>query len=286
MGKDRMESRRGRRAEVKSGAKQTTPGAGAKQRNVVQESSSRGKGPFYVVLAVIAVVAGSLIAYQAKRPTARVVTIDPTTPLPAARGYPLGSDSAPVHVLEFADFECPACEQFATLTEPDVRKRLIETGRIQVRFLDYPLDVHRNTWEASMAAACANEQGKFWAMHDALFNNQDRWNGEATNRPKGVLKGLAQSIGLDVPQWESCYDTQKYKLDIAANQKEGERRLVQSTPTFVIGSKMIPGALGYDTFKAYVDTALASGDTVSGLRAPPKRDTALPPGAPVSPKGS
>jgi protein-disulfide isomerase len=127
---------------------------------------------------------------------------------------------------------------------------------ISFRFLDYPLPAHLNTWDASMAAACANEQGKFWEMHDQIFANQDRWNTQATRRPKAVLAPLASSIGLDMTRWNECYDTQKYRLAIAAHLKEGENRLVRSTPTFIIGSRMVPGAIGYDVFKAYVDSAL------------------------------
>jgi protein-disulfide isomerase len=106
-------------------------------------------------------------------------------------------------------------------------------------------------------------------MHDKIFGAQDQWNGETTNRPKAIFSRLAGEIGLNASQWEECYDSQKYKLQIAANQKEGERRLVQSTPTFVIGDKLIPGALGFDQLKAFVDSAAAklpaaapaSGDT-------------------------
>jgi protein-disulfide isomerase len=198
------------------------------------------------------------IVYQAKRPKAQAVTIDPNTPLPTAEGYLMGSDSAPVQVLEFADFECPACANFSNLTEPDVRSRLVQTGQVGLRYLDFPLQQHLNSWSASMAAACANEQGKFWEMHDQLFGTQDQWNTQKTRRPKGVFKGLAGSIGLNVAQWESCFDSQKYQLNIRANQKDGERRLVSQTPTFIIGTKMVPGSLGYDQFKAYVDSARAA----------------------------
>jgi protein-disulfide isomerase len=203
-------------------------------------------------------VASAFIIYQATRPKATAVTLDPNTPLPRAEGYVLGDTTARLQVLEFADFECPACGQFATVTEPDIRKRLVETGTISFRFLDFPLSQHRNSFAASLAAACANEQGKFWEMHDAIFAAQDRWASIATSRPKGVLQQLAEQVGLNVSQWESCFDSQKYQANIAANQREGERRLVPSTPTFVIGAKMVPGALNYDTFKAYVDSALAA----------------------------
>jgi protein-disulfide isomerase len=230
---------------------------------------ARSKTPFFAVLTAIVVVGMAFIVYQGRQSTTKAITIDPNTPLPKAEGYVIGSPTAPVQVLEFADFECPACMSFATLTEPDVRKRLVETGKISMRYLDFPLDMHPNTWSASNAAACANEQGKFWEMHDQLFNTQDKWDGQATRRPKGFLKQLAGNIGLNVPQWETCFDSQKYRLNIRANQKEGEKRLVQSTPTFVIGSKMVTNALSFDSFKAYVDTAMAS------LPAPvPSGDTA------------
>ncbi|HSA55213.1 MAG TPA: DsbA family protein [Gemmatimonadaceae bacterium] len=242
----------------------------------------RSKGPFYALLGVIAGAAVLLIAWQAMRPTSSgVVMIDPNTPLPEAEGYLLGDSAAPVQVLEWADFECPACGSFATLTEPDVRRRLVQTGQISFRFLDYPLPQHLNSWDASMAAACANEQGKFWEMHDQIFANQDRWATQVTNRPKAVLTRLAQSVGLDMSQWDDCYDSQKYKLNIRANQVEGETRGVRSTPTFIIGSRMIANVLGYDQFKMYVDSALAmapagearpgvGGDTAATRAVPPR----------------
>jgi protein-disulfide isomerase len=147
--------------------------------------------------------------------------------------------------------------QFATLTEPDLRK-LVDQGKISYRFFDFPLPMHKNTWEASNAAACADEQGKFWPMHDALFAAQDQWNGEATSNPKPVLKGLAQQVGLDVAKWESCYDEQRYRSRVAANRAEGERRHIESTPTFIIGNKIIPGALSSDLFTRYVNEATAA----------------------------
>lgn len=257
--------------------KPTPPRGGESKKKV--EVRAPDRRPFYAILGLIAAAAAVFIVLQmtAAR-SSGVITIDPNTPLPEASGYLMGNASAPVQVLEFADFECPACGSFATLTEPDVRKRLVETGLVSFRFLDFPLPIHQNTWDASMAAACANEQGKFWEMHDQIFATQDQWNGEVTNRPKAIFSRLARTLLLDESQWESCYDSQKYKLNIAANMREGERRLVQSTPTFIIGDKLIPGALGYDQFKAYVDSAAAkaplttpilSGDTALKGTPPP-----------------
>lgn len=225
------------------------------QKPVVRAKSNNRT--FLTLLGVVAAGFLGFIVYQANKPAAAARVLDPGTPLPEAAGYALGKADAPVTVLEFADFECPACGQFFTLTEPDIRTRLIETGQILYKFYDYPLPIHKNTWPASHAAACANEQGKFWEMHDALFNTQDRWSGLATTRPKGILEDLAKQLGLDMAQWESCYDSEKYLANITAHMREGERLLVGSTPTFVIGKRMVPGSISYDKFKAYVDSALA-----------------------------
>jgi protein-disulfide isomerase len=135
---------------------------------------------------------------------------------------------------------------------------LIEPGLISYRFFDYPLPMHKNTWQASNAAACAAEQGKFWEYHDRLFDTQDKWNGEATSRPKGQFKDFARTLGLNVDQWEGCFDARKYQRRIEANKLEAERRNVGQTPTFVIGNRMAPGAIAWDHFKALVDTALAA----------------------------
>jgi protein-disulfide isomerase len=227
-----------------------------------QKSSSRGGGgskPFLTILGLVVAVGAGLMIYQFQKQPAGggAVKIDPSTPLPSAVGYTLGKPDAPVRVIEFADFECPACAQFYTLTEPDVRARLIEAGTISYTFMDFPLEMHKNTWPASNAAACANEQGKFWEMHDKLFQAQDQWNAFATSRPGGVFKDFARELGLDVGKWEECFDARKYELNIKAHEQEALRQGAGQTPTFIIGSRRVPGSISYDKFKAYVDTALA-----------------------------
>ena len=224
---------------------------------VKKSKHKKSNTPFYAALVVIAVVGIGALAYVASRPKNIATTVDPATVVSGEpQGYLLGKPDAPVQVIEFADFECPACGQFATLAEPDIRKRLIEPGTISYRFYDYPLAMHKNTWHASNAAACADEQGKFWEMHDQLFNQQDRWNGQATSRPKSQFQEYAKAIGIDVNKWEQCYDARKYEPRIKANEQMAIKRGASQTPTFVIGNKMIGGAISYDRFKAMVDSAL------------------------------
>ncbi|MCC6319737.1 MAG: DsbA family protein [Gemmatimonadaceae bacterium] len=222
------------------------------------KTTKRSQAGFYKVIGLVAAAFVLFLVYQYSKPQSDAASrLDPSVPLPEAKGYTIGRADAPVKVIEFADFECPACAQFFTLTEPDVRSRLIDSGVVQYTFMDFPLPMHKNTWPASNAAACANEQGKFWEMHDALFQSQDQWNGLATSRPGGKFKELAQQIGLDVNAWETCFDDQKYLANIRSHEAEAGRQGAGQTPTFIIGSRRIPGSISFDKFRAYVDTALA-----------------------------
>jgi protein-disulfide isomerase len=206
---------------------------------------------------VIALVGVAAIGYVATKPNAAptdVKNIADTTNAGAAQGYLMGKVDAPVKIQEYADFECPGCAGFATVTEPDVRARIIEPGLASITYYDFPLTQHRNTLAASNAAACADEQGKFWPMHDRLFQAQDEWNGEATDSPKPFFKRYATEVGVDVAKWESCFDARKYQKRISANLADGLRRGVGSTPSFIIGNKLYRGMGGYDEMKAIVDS--------------------------------
>jgi len=196
------------------------------------------------------------LAYVATKPKASsdVRDVADTTNAGPSQGYLIGKVDAPVKIMEFADFECPSCAGFATVTEPDVRSRIIEPGLANLTYYDFPLTQHRNTLAASNAAACADEQGKFWPMHDRLFQAQDEWNGEATDAPKAFFKRYAGEIGLDVAKWETCFDARKYQPRINANLADGLRRGVGSTPTFVIGNKLYAGMRSYDELKHIVDS--------------------------------
>ncbi|HEY1952343.1 MAG TPA: thioredoxin domain-containing protein [Gemmatimonadaceae bacterium] len=236
-------------------------------------ASSRPK-PFFWLLGVIALVGVAALGYVATKPKASSAVRDvaDTANAGPSQGYLIGKVDAPVKIMEFADFECPSCAGFATVTEPDVRSRIINTGLANLTYYDFPLTQHRNTLAASNAAACADEQGKFWPMHDRLFQTQDEWNGEATDAPKAFFKRYAGEVGLDVAKWETCFDGRKYQPRINANLADGLRRGVSSTPTFVIGNKMYPGMRSYDELKHLVDSLgkSAPAGTSSAPAAAPK----------------
>ena len=220
--------------------------------------ATRDNRKFYTLLGAVGLVGVLIITYAATRsggPTE--TTVDASAVQGPVEGYVMGSADAPVEIVEFGDFECGACAQFAIVTEPQIRELLVQTGKARFRFFDFPLPMHPNSVPAHMAAACANDQGKFWEMHDQLFQNQHRWNGTVTRNPKGQFESYAKQIGLDMRAWENCYDDERHRARIQASVNQGNQLRVSSTPTFIIGNTMVPGAIGYDRIKAMVDSAAA-----------------------------
>ncbi|GAC1514801.1 MAG: hypothetical protein NVS1B4_03360 [Gemmatimonadaceae bacterium] len=215
---------------------------------------ARSNRPFYGALLVVALGGAGALAFVATRPKPHpVTTVDTRLPPAKAEGYLLGRPDAGVQIIEFADFQCPACGTFATVIEPDVRTRIVDAGLASYRFYDFPLPQHRNAMNASLAAACAHEQGKFWAMHDALFQGQPDWSEE--RNPKSTFAGYAKQAGVDASRWGDCYDARRYEPQIVANRAEGERRAINQTPTFIVGNKVLRGVATYDMIKAYVDSS-------------------------------
>ncbi|HET7458315.1 MAG TPA: DsbA family protein [Gemmatimonadaceae bacterium] len=272
-----------KKGEAKGGAK----GAGGRP-SAVRRTRQSQTGKLVGVLVAIAVIGVAALGYAYTTGKNKVRTVDPNAKPLVAEGHVMGNPAAPLQVLEFGDFECPQCGNFSVVSEPDVRKRLIEPGTISLRYFDFPLPMHRNTWPASNAAACAEEQGKFWQMHDQLYANQSEWNGEATGRPKSMFLNYAKAIGLDGDKFEQCFDAEKYRPKIEANAQEAERRGINSTPTFVIGKRVVPGNIGYDAFKKYVDSALveakAAGTTATSSPAATPATTTAPAAAATKPR--
>lgn len=245
---------------------------------MVKPKPSRRGGPgrgFYLALAAVTVAGIAALGYSArpKSSAAPRTTFDPNAV--KSEGYVLGSPTAPVEIVEFADFECPACAQFATVTEPDIRTRIVDAGLARYRFYDFPLTQHRNSMAASLAAACAADQGKFWQMHDRIFQGQDEWNTQSTRRPKGIFQRYAREVGLDQDAFDKCLDDERHHDKVLAHQNEGLRAQVASTPTFIINGRTVVGAPAYDEFKRLVDSAATAG----ALRSTPAGSPTTPPPA-------
>ncbi len=158
----------------------------------------------------------------------------------------LGPKNAPVTIVAFSDFQCPFCSRVVP-TLHDLEKQY--EGKIKVVFKHQPLPFHNNAKIAAAASMAANDQGKFWEMHDKLFANQ-----QALDRPN--LERYAQDLGLDMGKFKSALDSNKFDAYIAADSAEGNRVGANGTPTFFINGRQVVGAQPIDAFKAVIDDEL------------------------------
>ena len=218
-------------------------------------ANQAGMKRFYAVFGAVAVIGLGALAYLTTRPqTVSIpvnVTVQPSD-TSGFRGYLKGSPDAPVEITEFADYQCPFCQTFATLQMPTIEERLINTGRLRWRYRDFPLQQHPFSRLAAHSAACADEQGKYWEQHDRIYEGQAEW---AAARDAGpMFRRYAQAGGLDLGRYDACMKTGKYAGRIQASVNEGLQVGVNSTPTLLVGDRLYRGRFDSDAITKLVDS--------------------------------
>ena len=157
-----------------------------------------------------------------------------------------GGSAAPIQIVEFSDFQCGFCSKVLSSLK-EVESAYGE--KVNVTFKHFPLGFHKDAPKASEAALCAGEQGKFWEMHDALFENQ-----KALGADK--LAGYGEGIGLDAAKLTACLDEGKFTDQVAADMAAGAAAGVSGTPAFFINGRFVNGALPFEAFKEVIDEEL------------------------------
>lgn len=198
------------------------------------------------------------------RPVGEIIPVSPVA-LPNPDGLSLGDANALVTIDVFEDFQCAACKRFTENTEPLIIQNLVASGRARYVFHNYSfLDGDGagsggESDQAANASMCANEQGKFWEMHSILFTN---WNSENQGAfSDRRLQAMAESIGLDMAAFNSCFSANKYQDEIQADFELGQEMGVSGTPTvFVNGRRVGQG----NTVPSYQDIA----DLVNSIAVP------------------
>jgi len=184
-----------------------------------------------------------------KGPAIRVALEAPRLNVAIAASNPtLGRATAPVTLVEFSDYQCPYCQR----VEPTL-KRLREAYGDKIRFVwkDFPLtQIHPQAFKAGEAAHCAGDQGKYWELHDVLFNKQQEL------QPPD-LKRHAAELGLDANAFNQCLDSSKHGARVRDGVSEGGALGVNSTPTIFINGRRLSGAQPYEAFTAIIDEELA-----------------------------
>lgn len=164
-----------------------------------------------------------------------------------------GTKDAKVTLVEFGDFQCPACGA----SYPIITQLLNNySGKVNFVFRNFPLAIHKNAQSAAEAAEAAGAQGKFFEMYDALYQNQADW-GESNKAMDFYIK-YAQTIGLDVEKFKTDVTSNKYDSKIQNDINDGNALGVNATPTFFLNGEKISGGLPYDQFKTKIDAAFNS----------------------------
>lgn len=181
----------------------------------------------------------------------------PTGPVNVSLGhFPIkGKSDAKVTIVEFADLRCPFCEQFFTNTESQLLKDYVDTGKAKFAFRQYPF-LGPSSTVAADAVECANDQGKFWDMHDFLYKNQPSET-DTSMYNTDTLTQDAVSLGMDGNQFRTCLDTKADDAKAQADFADGQKAGVSGTPTFYVNGQQLVGAQPYSAFKTLIDAQLA-----------------------------
>jgi protein-disulfide isomerase len=219
-----------------------------------------GQQRFLVIIGALAVAGAGWVAWKVfGAPSLPVVAATGTRDSTGFQGYVLGAAEAPVEIVEYADFQCPSCESFDQVQMPDFKRRLIDAGKVRFVYRDFPLDdIHPHARLAAHAAACADDQGRFWEVKDGIYRRQAEWSFGSTRKAYGIFGEIVATAGAERGAWEGCMESGRHAARIQASYEEGGRLGVGSTPTFLINGRLYPGGSS-DEFVRLVDSLIAAG---------------------------
>lgn len=170
----------------------------------------------------------------------------------------IGPEDAKVEIIEFSDFQCPFCRSFWSNTLSQIKSQYIDAGKsVKFVYRDFPLSFHPMAQKYAEAAECGEDQGKFWEMHDKIFQEQEKLGtGTITTFTIDDVKRWAGQLGLNQSQFNQCLDSGKYSSEVQADFNDGSKAQVSGTPTFFINGQRLVGAQPFESFKAIIDEKL------------------------------
>jgi protein-disulfide isomerase len=216
-----------------------------------------------IAAAAVAIIACS--PSQSAPPAAAASTTPSAPGAPAAQQDPLvtaadrgrieGDANAKTWLIIASDFQCPFCKQWHDESYKAVYDEYVRPGKIKVAYVNYPLTQHQHAMATAEAAMCASAQGKFWQYHEALFATQKAW-GESLPTPTALLDSIAGAVGLDKAAWKQCVESGKMTPLIMADRDRAAAAGVQSTPSFLLGDRVLLGVQPIGTLRAALDSEI------------------------------
>jgi protein-disulfide isomerase len=158
--------------------------------------------------------------------------------------------------VEFSDFGCPFCAQFAADSYPDLHIEFVLSGRVRWIYIPFVLGIFPNGAEAASAGFCAGEQDRFWAMRERLYERQHQWRRAGPERE--IFREMAAEAGLDGESFERCLESGEASPRIEHSNALAREAGIRATPTFLINGRSVEGALPPDHFRALLDWAVAA----------------------------
>jgi protein-disulfide isomerase len=210
-----------------------------------------------VVVAAVAIIVINIMNSPARTP---IVEVNPVAH-PQVDRNSMGDPNAPVKIIEYSDFQCPFCKRFADETEHSIIETYVKTGKVYFTYRSMGNFVSDNIRQggtesrnSAMAAYCAADQGKFWEYKDSLYAN---WKGEDVGSfTIKRLTAMAESIGLDLGEFNQCLKGGKYRSQVDQDNKDGLAAGVTGTPAFFINGQILEGAQPFATFQQAIEAAL------------------------------
>lgn len=209
---------------------------------------------FWIILTVVVIGMAGLFVVT-KKSSAPEATTNTDAKVVTASDHVRGDRNAPVTVIEYGDFQCPACGAFYPIVKT---LEANYAGKVRFVFRHFPLiQIHPNALAAARAAEAAGMQGKFFEMHDKLYETQSVW-GESTTNQQALFEGYAQELGLNMAQFKVDYVSDKVATIINNDQASGQKAFnIDSTPTFILNGVKIKNPQGVDEFSKLLDAEIA-----------------------------
>ncbi|MEK7138947.1 MAG: thioredoxin domain-containing protein [Patescibacteria group bacterium] len=215
-------------------------------------SKTRRFKKLFLWFLVIGAMAGSAFAaykYGGNTTGTTAMIVDAVNPTDRV----FGTSDSKVTLIEYGDFQCPACAQY----EPIVQKvRTDYAGNIAFIYRHFPLRQHQHAKITAYASEAAGKQGKFWEMHDMIYNGQNTWANLSGDKTRVVLIKYAETIGLDLVSFEKDMDSSEIKNKVASDNDGGLKAGVNATPTFILNGKRIQPR-SYDEFKDLIEQEIS-----------------------------
>lgn len=218
------------------------------KRKIPSKQNQRGKSNMRLVVIGLAalmvfLVVGAFIAWPKSENKTASANLDKSK----------GATNAPVTVLEYGDFQCPACLRFFSDTERRLKEEYVNKEQVRFVFRNFAFIGNESRWAAE-ASECANEQGRFWDYHDRLYEKQGGEN--VGTFSKENLKRFAADLGLNAEQFNQCLDAGKYTAKVQQELAQGRQEGVRGTPTLFVNGKLIEGGADYQVLRRTIELVL------------------------------